>query len=227
MTTLGYGDLPFNAGMWRPISIDAGPPGTIINAIPPPPVSSGHGRNGGRIVKLVKYTLTQALSLSRDEELRSRIAGAAHDSAAFGYLYGSNRNGSPCVLAYQDPAVGTGGGAQSMMDGQEFDSSTSTVGCGVTDVENHETADPVLFLWRRLRPSSGGPGLHRGGQGIDQAYMLRDTDELRGWVENLSAELPPARHGGGLPGSAGLIDPIFQSNVEDVTNRGIQSRGLR
>ncbi len=36
LTMLAYGDLPFNAGMWRPITIDLGPEGSVVNARPPP-----------------------------------------------------------------------------------------------------------------------------------------------------------------------------------------------
>ena len=75
MTMLVYGDLPVNGGLWRPVKVDLGEPGTIVNAVPPAPVSNAHSEVGMRACKLVKDVLNQAMSLSDDPVLRGRVAG--------------------------------------------------------------------------------------------------------------------------------------------------------
>ena len=72
------------------------------------------------------------------------------------------------MIFYPDGAIGAGGGAQTIMDGQDAYGLTCTTGGGIPDIENHEGADPVLFLWRRLVPNSGGPGETRGGMALDR-----------------------------------------------------------
>src|SRR5581483_1882436 len=42
LTVLAYGDLPFNAGIWRPLHFDLGEPGSIVNAVAPAAMSNGH-----------------------------------------------------------------------------------------------------------------------------------------------------------------------------------------
>jgi N-methylhydantoinase B len=222
MTTLGFGDLPFNGGMWKPLTIDIGPPGSIVNAVSPAPVSATHAETGLRAIKLVKDVLSQALSLSADPVLRARCAGQAQHGAGSIGVTGTNQHGSTSVVYYLDTAVGQGGGAQSAMDGQDSYGSTIMVGCGMADVELHEAADPVIFLWRRVLPNSGGPGRLRGGQGIDQAYLVAYADELVGWARTQCAEVPPRGVGGGFPGSASSVSPIRETNAFELMRRGAQ-----
>lgn len=216
LTTLAYGDLPFNAGMWRPISISLGEPGTIVNAVPPAPVSSAHGETGGRVVKLVKDLLTQALSLSEEPALRARVAGQAQDGSPTAGLFGMNQFGRQSIVFHMDMATGKGGGAQSFMDGQDCYGGTMMAGCGLPDVEAHEANDPVVFLWRRIDSNSGGPGMFRGGQGIDQAYVLYYGEELSGFVATLVSQVPPIGAGGGLVASASAVIPIRNSNIDEL-----------
>ena len=222
MTTLSYGDLPFNAGIWRPVEIDLGEPGTIVNAVAPAPVSATHAETGLRAIKLVKDVLSQAVALSDDPALRARCSAQAQDGAGTIGVTGLNQHGTTSVVYYLDTAVGQGGPAQTTMDGQDAYGPTTMVGCGMADVELHEAADPVMFLWRRVLANSGGPGLYRGGQGIDQAYAIVHTDRMAGWAKTMCAEVPPRGFGGGLPGSASAVRPILDSNVGRLLDEGRQ-----
>ncbi len=208
VTMLGYGDLPFNAGMWAPLTIDIGAPGTVVNAVPPAPVSLGHAESGCRCGKAARNALTQAVSLSADPVLRGRASGAASEAAAVAFVFGIGDNGAPALLAYMDTLQGTGGGAQTVADGQDMYGWVSTAGGGLPDLELHEATDPVLFLWRRITKNSGGPGQHRGGQGIDQAYLLRGGSTLAGFANLACAEFPPPGSGGGFPPSVSLHYPV-------------------
>jgi N-methylhydantoinase B len=221
MTVLVYGDLPVNGGLWRPITVELGEPGTIVNAVPPAPVSNAHSEVGMRACKLAKDVLVQAMSLSEDATLRGRVSGQHQDGFPGNALFGNNQHGGVSVVFYPDNAIGSGGGAQTIGDGQDCYGLTCTTGGGIPDIENHEGADPVLFLWRRLVANSGGPGQMRGGQSLDQAYAIHYSDRMAGPGFNACAQVPPHGAGGGYPGCAGTFFPIRQSNVAELIEQGL------
>jgi N-methylhydantoinase B len=221
MTILVYGDLPVNGGLWRPITVDIGEPGTIVNSIPPAPVSNAHSEVGMRACKLSKDVLCQAMALSDDPVLRSRVSGQHQDGFPGNALFGNNQHGGVSVIFYPDNAIGSGGGAQSINDGQDAYGLTCTTGGGIPDVENHEGADPVLFLWRRLVANSGGPGQMRGGQSLDQAYAIHYSEGMAGPGFNACAQVPPHGMGGGFPGSAGIFYPVRASNVSELIDKDV------
>lgn len=220
LTVLGYGDLPLNGGIWRPLSFDLGPRGTIVNSVPPAPVSNAHSEVGLRVAKMVKDTLSQALSLSGDAELRSRVAGQAQDGYPANATFGPNQHGGHSVMFYTDNAVGEGGGAQTDHDGQDAYGCTCLTGCAMADVETHEASDPVLFLWRRVVPNSGGPGITRGGQGLEQAYTILGDSGASGPAFNACAEVPPRGFGGGHPASSGSFSVLRDTNVPSLLAAG-------
>jgi N-methylhydantoinase B len=220
LTTLLYGDVPINGGVWRPITIELGEPGTIVNSLPPGPVSAAHTEVGLRACKLTKELLTQALSLSDDPVLRGRVAGQCADGFPACAVYGLNQHGGHSLMFYPDSCMGAGGGAQSIHDGQDAYGVTNATGAGIPDIENHEAADPVLFLWRRLVPNSGGPGQLRGGQALDQACAIYRSDGMAGPGFNQCAQVPPRGAGGGLPAGAGNFYPVRATNVAALLEEG-------
>lgn len=221
LTRLGYGDLPVNGGVWRPIEIDVGDPGTIVNASLPAPVSDGHAEVGMRACKLVQDALSQAMALSDDPVIRGRVAGKAHEGPPVNALFGGNQHGSMSVVFYLDNATGIGGGAQSVHDGQDAYGCTCMTGCGLSDLEAHEAADPLLFLWRRIVANSGGPGQYRGGQGMEQAFLMYLVDEMAGPSFSPCAELPASGFGGGFPGGASTYYVIRGTNALELLEAGV------
>jgi N-methylhydantoinase B len=221
MTVLVYGDLPVNGGLWRPITVELGEPGTIVNSVPPAPVSNAHSEVGMRACKLAKAVLNQALSLSDDATLRGRVAGQCQDGFPGSALFGANQHGGTSVIFYVDNASGSGGGAQTVGDGQDSYGLTCMTGCGLADVEVHEAADPVMFLWRKLIANSGGPGQTRGGQALEQAFALHFSDAMGGPGFNACAEVPPIGFGGGYPASSGDFKPLANTNIAALIDQGL------
>jgi N-methylhydantoinase B len=220
MVMMVYGDFPVNAGMWRPVTVDVGEPGTIVNSVDPAPCSNAHSEVGMRACKLAKETLSQAMALSDDPEIRSRLAGQCQDGFPAVNLFGPNQFGGTSVVFYVDNASGSGGGAQTVMDGQDAYGLTCMTGCGIPDVETHEAMDPVLWLWRRISPNSGGPGYYRGGQGIEQGFTLHYADGMAGPGFNACAEVPPRGFGGGYPAASGTYYPVRNTNIAGLLGNG-------
>jgi N-methylhydantoinase B len=210
---LAYGDLPINGGVLRPVHLELGEKGTLLNALPPGPVSNAHSEASTRCVKMMQNVLAQALSESEDPVLRGRVKGQSHDGFPGVSLYGANQHGGTSVIFYVDNAVGPGGGGQTIQDGQDCYGMTAMTDCGLADVEGHEAADPVLFLWRQILPNSGGPGQFRGGQALGQAFVIHGSDRMSGPGFNSCAQIPPQGFGGGGLGSSGDYSPVRRSNV--------------
>jgi N-methylhydantoinase B len=87
-----------------------------------------------------------------------------------------------------------------------------SAGGGLPDVELHEATDPVLFLWRRITKNSGGPGQRRGGQGLDQAYLLVGSASFAGFTNMACADFPPPGFGGGFPPAVSLHYPLRETD---------------
>ena len=97
LSQLAY-DIPVNQGLWRPITFDLGPPGSIVNSLPPAPVTQSHMETGMRINKVLIDCLSQACSLSDDAVIRGRVAGQPCQNLAFFTSFGIDlRTGYPTV----------------------------------------------------------------------------------------------------------------------------------
>lgn len=222
LTALAYGDLPFNAGMWRPLEIDLGEPGTVVNAVPPAALSAGHSICGLRVIRCSRDVLNQACSLSEDPVLRGRVAGIAADGTGLYPLTGKGHGGVPTVVFFMDNATGNGGGAQSIADGQDCYGATCMPGVGLNSIETNEALQPALYLWRRLVPNSGGAGIHRGGQALEIAFSIHDSDGLDGAMTLQVSETPSRGTGGGFAGGTGSWGPTHGTNVLESIDAGEQ-----
>jgi N-methylhydantoinase B len=208
-------DIPVNAGLWRPIEFDLGPEGTVVNPVPPAPVSNAHMEIGMRVAKLTVDVLSQACALSDDPALRSRVAGQPHDGFPVALLFGPNQHGEPWVTVFQDTAVGVGAGAQSIGDGLDCAGAHCMLGCGMPDIETQEQVDPKIFLYRRIATSSGGAGSNRGGLGIEEAAVVRGTERIAGVGLSSVERVPPSGFGGGQPGAASAYFVLPGTDVLD------------
>ena len=217
LTQLAY-DIPVNAGIWRPITIDVGKPGTVVNSVPPAPVSCSHMETGMRICKLATNVLSQACSLSDAPDIQGRIAGEGADGFAGASLWGWNQHDKEDVILFMDACLGIGGGAQTTGDGQDGYGCTCMLGCGLPAVEIHEAQHALTFLWRRIDENSGGPGCSRGGQGLNYAFAV--TKRMIGPLYNAVAEVPPSGFGGGLPGAAASCYALRETNVLELLEAG-------
>lgn len=206
MTTVGMMflyDVPINAGLWPAFHFDLGPQGTIVNSVPPAPVSQSHMETGMRVNRVVANLLAQAMSLSPDPGIRGRVSGQPNNGACCFVAAGVERStGRPTVVFPVSPAGPLGGPAQSTGDGLDTYSTQCTPGFNMPSVETDESTGPLRVLWRRVIPSSGGAGETQGGHGGSSAIAIRGADQMAGAAFNGVAEVPPGGAGGGYPGAA-------------------------
>jgi N-methylhydantoinase B len=206
-------DIPMNEGIWRHIEFDLGPPGTIVNPLPPAPVSLSHVGGGFRAGRAFNDIISQICSLSEAPELRARVAGSPQNAVPCSIFFGSNQFGRPTVSVVLSTAIGVGGGAQSRVDGLDCYGAQTMQGTRMPDVEVFEAQEPMLVLYRRLVTDSGGPGALRGGMGMTEATVLWSIQEMRGIAQSHCERIPPRGFAGGFPGATGRVAVLRQSDV--------------
>jgi N-methylhydantoinase B len=218
MHTLGY-DLPMNAGILRALEVNPGEEGTVMNPTIPAPVSCGHMEGASKAGRAFCDALTHALEISDDPWVRSRIAGLGTFSWPGNSWAGISQHGDYTAFAVMD-CGSCGMGAQSTGDGLDISSYEVQMGCSIPDIESNEALYPMLYLWRRLNVGSGGPGMHRGGNGIDLAWVPWKTEGLVGTLENSCAEVPSQGVLGGLPGDTNRFRVVRGSGTDAALASG-------
>lgn len=148
-------DLPATSGLLRPITVIA-PSGTIVNATPPAAVAGGNVETSQRMVD----TLFRALSQAAPDRIPAASQGTMNN-LTFGGL--DPRRGKQPFTYYETIAGGCG--ASSDGDGPSAVHSHMTNSWN-TPTEVIEETYPVRVKRYAIRRNSGGPGKHRGGDGI-------------------------------------------------------------
>jgi N-methylhydantoinase B len=181
-------DIMPNAGLYRPIRIDA-PTGSIINCQEPAAVN-GRSETCQRIVDLIHGALADAVP--------DRVTAASNGANTGVHFSGRNsRTGKEFVYL---ETIGGGCGARATKDGldgvQVHMTNTSNL-----PVESLEAEYPLVIDAYELIQDSGGAGRHRGGLGIRRAVRVEDAD-VHFWLDTSRLKSQPWGLDGGLQGAS-------------------------
>ncbi len=160
-------DIPRNEGTFRCVEIVA-PEGTVINALPPAPVTMCTVFPGHEIMHACWNALGKA-------EPSRACAGWGKNS--FPNSSGRRENGTTWVLYHW---IGlSGAGAVEGRDGFNQIGPIVTLG-GLTlpNSETYEQLYPVTVRRQEFRRDAGGPGAFRGGTGVDYEVELNGPVEF-------------------------------------------------
>jgi N-methylhydantoinase B len=205
--------LNWNAGLIRPVTVNT-PHNSVISAEPPSPISSGS--TGAAWVASAGATACVAKMLAFREEYREYVMGPADGSWLLTQFGGLNQFGEPFAVMFMDP-LAWGGPAFSFRDGVNTGGSLTALGGGFNDVELHESQHPLLYLWRRENPDSGGAGRYRGGNGIELALAVYDTEGIISICGTQGAVVPICTGVfGGFPGGTSMYDVSANSDWREV-----------
>jgi N-methylhydantoinase B len=162
-------DVPNNSGSLAPFHVTA-PEGSILNPRRPAPVSARH-IIGHALPDIAIGCLAQAMP-----------ASATAESGMMWNPYIRGRRGfDDQPRAWEMFYFQSGGmGARAGKDG--LDATAFPAGIKNIPVEASETAAPILFRRKELRPDSGGPGRFRGGLG-----QIVEIEGLRGQALRIQA----------------------------------------
>ena len=182
-------DIPYNAGMMRPVQIVTRP-GSVVDARMPASVAGGNVETSQRIVDVLLGALERALP--------GQIPAASSGTMNNLTLGGTDpRSGKP--FAYYETIAGAMG-ARPDADGVDATHTNMTNSLN-TPVEALEHLLPLRVRRYAVRRGSGGEGTHRGGDGVIREFeLLADTD-----IAILSERHERGPYGleGGEPGKPG------------------------
>lgn len=150
------GDIPINEGTFRSVELVL-PPGTLVNPTAPAPQTMSTMYMGHEIVHAVWKALAKA------DPAR---ACAGWGKTVHGISTGSNAAGEPYVLYHWNALSAAGAVAE--RDGfHQIGLLGALGGLTVPNVEAYERLYPVRVHRHEIRSDSAGPGLRRGGAGIE------------------------------------------------------------
>ena len=157
-------DAPATAGILRPLTLET-PEGSIVDARPPAAVAGGNVETSQRIVDVLLRALARAIP----DRIPAASAGTMSNLTIGGV---DPRTGEP--FTYYETTAG-GMGARPGLNGISGVQTHMTNSLN-TPIEALEYAYPFRMRRYGYRYGSGGPGQHRGGDGlIREVELLTDA----------------------------------------------------
>jgi N-methylhydantoinase B/oxoprolinase/acetone carboxylase alpha subunit len=182
-------DVPYNAGLLRPIRVIA-PERSVVNAGLPAAMAAGNVETSQRITDVILGALAQALP----ERIPAASSGTMNNLSFGGWDSRRNR-----PFSYYETIAG-GMGASARADGRSA-VHTHMTNSWNTPVEAFEHEYPVQVRSYGIRSGSGGAGKHSGGDGI--VRELRFLEETDVTILSDRRERGPYGLAGGSPGKPG------------------------
>jgi N-methylhydantoinase B len=214
---LGADAPSWNEGILRPVEILL-PEASLVDARPPAPVSASSVAACLAASHCVNATLSRLIATSAEHG--DEATAGSDGSWLLVSMAGVNQYDEPYGDMFLEPVAG-GGGAYAARDG--IDSGGAFIGPtgAILDVETKESGSPVLYLWRRQRQDTGGPGRHRGGVSIEWAFTPYDTDAVFSTLATHGVAAPNCLGlFGGYPGSASGYELVRDSDLLGRLQRG-------
>ncbi|MDO8210168.1 hydantoinase B/oxoprolinase family protein [Conexibacter sp. CPCC 206217] len=150
---------PFNEGLYRPLEVDFGPPGTMVNAVEPAPHVNCTGGMQETICDAVRGAFTQA----RPERA---LAGWNH-TCGMNIAGVDPRSGESYVDLRMSTVIGGAGALAGVADGWHAIGAQAALGAQQTgETELVEHISPVIIHELSIAQDSAGPGTFRGGCGL-------------------------------------------------------------
>jgi len=125
---------------------------------------------------------------------------------------------SSAIMNFEIAAQGMG--AKYVLDGTDTCAAMFNPEGDAGDIEMWELICPMIYLSRRIKPNTGGPGRHRGGSSFESLHMIWNTPFWE--LQNLGTSRLFTSQGifGGYPGSVAYIHNIRDNNLRELAEKG-------
>lgn len=125
---------------------------------------------------------------------------------------------SSAIMNFEVSAQGMG--AKYVLDGTDYCAAMFNPEGDMGDCEMWELISPFLYLSRRVKASSGGPGRHRGGSSFESLFMVNNTAFWE--LQNIGTGRVLASPGlfGGYPGATAYLHNIHGADLTERARRG-------
>jgi N-methylhydantoinase B len=216
-------DVTWNEGVTRPVRLIA-PEGTVVNCIRPAPISIATVGT----IQIVNNLSTLVLSkmFAASESSGHRATAVWHGSHAHVETHGVDSEGDFFVAPLTD-TFGGAAGARSFRDGVDMGGEIPNVVSRWANAESQELNTPLLYLYRRAVPDSGGPGKFRGGVCHEYAFTPNGTQGPMGLILFGKGTRAPMSLGisGGYPGCNVGYSTFRRGNVDTLPRSFEETRG--
>ncbi len=197
LPVLGW-DVPWNAGLMRPVDVEA-PDGLIMTALHPAPVGAATVEAVWAVCHLCMAALNKLIAAA--PALANRAQAVSTGTMATFNLGGVNQYGERFGFHSLDPQAG-GAGAYAGKDGMAGGGPINSPMPAMADVEINERWAPLRYIHRRIAMDSGGAGASKGGEGVEMALTLGGIKAADALIMTHGLEVPNALGlGGGWPGA--------------------------
>lgn len=182
-------DVPVNAGCFRPLEVITRA-GSVVAARPPAAVGAGNVEGSQRICDAILGAFQQAAP---------HLVGAASQGTMNNVLVGGTDSSGQPFSYYETIAGGAGAGPWGPGASGVHTNMTNTRN---TPIEALEHAYPFRAVAYELRRGSGGPGRHRGGDGVIREFTVLADDATVTLLGERRSRGPWGAEGGedGAPG---------------------------
>jgi N-methylhydantoinase B len=194
VTVAAGGNIRPNAGLLRRLELVTRP-GTIVDASPPAACAGGNVETSQRLVELFFDLLGGA--------------GADVPAASQGTMNNISM-GWGSLNYYETVAGGCGAGPQDPGADATHSHMTNSLN---TPIEALETTYPLRIERYAIRPNSGGPGKHKGGDGVIREYRFLEPTTVHLFSERRI--LPPRGRDRGKDGLSGRNILIRENQTEE------------
>jgi N-methylhydantoinase B/acetone carboxylase alpha subunit len=125
---------------------------------------------------------------------------------------------SSAIMNFEIAAQGMG--AKYVLDGTDTCAAMFNPEGDAGDIEMWELICPMIYLSRRIKPNTGGPGRHRGGSSFESLHMIWNTPFWE--LQNLGTSRLFTSQGifGGYPGSCAYIHNIRRNDLRELAESG-------
>jgi N-methylhydantoinase B len=216
------GNIPWAAGgLMRCFDIVA-QEGTLNNAGFPAAISKAPIATAWAIGNLAAQCLSEMLNCTIDmkENVQATCCGTWNTAVLAGLDQRGGRQ-VPFVDVVMESMAG-GYGARPSTDGIDTGGLFCIPMGKLPDVEMTELLYPVLMLWRKEEPDSGGPGKQRGGVSASVAMTPHGSSVPMAMVISTSGMATAQNQGlaGGHPGNTGHNVVVQNSDLQRLFQRG-------
>ncbi len=218
-TTLCW-DIPWTIGGIERVFDLKAPLGTLANPEFPAGVSKSTTSFGLLTGSIIQIAMSKMIMCCPG--IANKATGAWPGSKAQEELHGWNQYGIEFNADILDGMSG-GGGARLYKDGVNTGGMNSAPRISISNVEEYEQQYPLLYIYRRELPDSGGAGVYRGGNGLDRMYVVHDKEKIDDVIMHSIGSKVPATMGlsGGQPASTNLFMLKRGSSIEKMFAVGI------
>ena len=193
--------------------------GSVVHAAWPAGVSKA--TTTGSFMATISSSVCLAKMLAASEPHREQFMATWMGGLYVEDVFGVDQRGEFFGATILDAMAG-GSGARARADGLDAGGFLDSPSSIIANVEDYEYSYPVLYLYRRIQPDTGGAGRFRGGNTLSMMYVAHDVDVIPTKIMHAIGTLQPGSTGiaGGYPSCTNQFVIKRDTNVRQLLGRG-------